>query len=68
MTEACSFGIQLNSKCHKLDYGRLIGIENLADLEKTEVETLLWRAELQDKESEMSIWSTGSVVVWAHLQ
>ena len=29
-------------------------MENLADLEKTEAETLLWRAELQDKESEMS--------------
>lgn len=52
--EACSVGVELNLECHKLDYDRSKGIENLSDLNKDVVETLLWRAGLKEHKGELS--------------
>ena len=50
MTEPCSFGVLLKTECHKDSYTRSSGTHNIADLDPSFVEILLWRAGLRDHE------------------
>ena len=54
MTEPCSFGVLLKTECHKDSYTRSSGTHNIADLDPSFVEILLWRAGLRDQEKNVA--------------
>ena len=49
----CYFGVQLDSKCHKLEFCRTTGTVKLTDLDEDIQEILLWRAGLLGYKGEL---------------
>ena len=51
----CYFGVELGTKCNKLEFSRTTGTVKLANLEEDMQEILLWKAELLGHEGELKI-------------